>query len=77
MNAKLLSVARELCVEVLDVFELDRLAGYYLEKKLANFHVPPRASAQAALALLLQLRLGVGATRGEHSRKATSARAPM
>ena len=63
--------------QVLDVFELDRLAGYYLEKKLANFHVPPRASAQAALALLLQLRLGVGATRGEHSRKATSARAPM
>ena len=62
--------------QVLDVFELDRLAGYYLEKKLANFHVPPRASAQAALALLLQLRLGVGATRGEHSRKATSARAP-
>ena len=69
MNAMLLRVARELCVEVLDVFELDRLAGYYLEKKLANFHVPPRASAQAALALLLQLRLGVGATRGERNRE--------
>ena len=69
MNTMLLRVAREQCVEVLDVFELDRLAGYYREKKLANFHVPPRASAQAALALLLMLRLGVGATRGEHHRQ--------
>ena len=42
---------------MLDVFELDRLAGYYLEKKLANFHVPPRASAQAALTLTLTLTL--------------------
>ena len=61
MNTKLLSVARELCVEVLDVFELDRLAGYYKEKKAANFHVPARASAQAAMAAMLLLRLGVGA----------------
>lgn len=67
MNAKLLSVARELCVEVLDVFELDRLAGYYNEKKVANFHVPPEASAQAAMAAMLLLRLGVGA-RGDHDK---------
>jgi hypothetical protein len=56
MNSVIEKVARELCLELLDVYELDRAAGFY-EAKHANFHVPPAASVMAALALMLQLRL--------------------
>lgn len=58
MNSVLERVAVDNCLEVLDVFELDRLAGYHREKREANFHVPRRASLHGALAALLMLRLG-------------------
>ena len=69
-------VARELCVEVLDVWELDKLAGFYTTKKADNFHVPNKASAQAAMAALLLLRLGVGA-RGDQQLRNCSAAPPL
>ena len=43
-------------VEVLDVYELDRAAGFF-EGEHDDFHVSPKQSTHAALAVLLQLRL--------------------
>ena len=61
---------------MLDVWELDRLAGFYNSKKADNFHVPNKASAQAAMAALLLLRLGVGA-RGDQQLRNCSAAPPV
>ena len=56
MNTIIDEVARLLCVEVLDVYELDRAAGFFRGKN-DDFHVSPKQSTHAALALMLQLRL--------------------
>ena len=48
-------------VEVLDVYELDRAAGFF-EGEHDDFHVSPKQSTHAALAVLLQLRLKKGKT---------------
>ena len=57
----------------LQVWELDKLAGFYTTKKADNFHVPNKASAQAAMAALLLLRLGVGARGGQQLRNCSAA----
>ncbi len=62
MNAVIDEVARELCIEVIDAWALDELAGDYVvapDKEREDFHVPEPASTHAALAVLLSLRLGV------------------
>lgn len=56
MNTIIDEVARVLCVEVLDVYELDRAAGFF-RGDTDDFHVSSKQSMHAALALLLQLRL--------------------
>ena len=58
-------VASDLCIELLDVYELDRAAGFYTARH-ADFHVPPPASVLAALAAMLQLRVGA-APQGERA----------
>jgi len=55
--------------QVLDVFEIDRLAGFHPQHAPHNFHVPERASLLAALATLLDLRQGVGAQYSKNCRR--------
>ena len=55
MDSIVRRVARELCIELLDVFALDVAAGWHDYKgpgEGENFHVPPRASEDAARAAL-------------------------
>jgi len=61
MNAIINAVAREVCAEVIDVWNLDVLAGGYVfapDRQREDFHVPETASTHAALAALLALRMG-------------------
>jgi len=54
MNEIIARVAGELCVPVLDVHALDAAAGFYWQEDYpADFHAPPIAAFQAALAMLL------------------------
>ena len=51
-------MARELCVELLDVFSMDAASGYHRANASEDFHVPREASMSAALAALDMLRAG-------------------
>lgn len=69
MNAIIEQVATELCVEVLDVWSLDRLAGGAADKKEEDFHVPQPMAMSAAFALMLMLsRPEVGSVRRTNCR---------
>ena len=54
MDALIRSAARGLCLPLLDVWALDRDAGFYSGKQ-EDFHVPQVGSMQSALAMLLVL----------------------
>ena len=56
MNRIIATAARERCADVLDVFEVDRLANLWPRTRV-DFHVPNAGSKIAAVALLLMLRL--------------------
>ena len=49
--------ARAACVPMIDVWQLDKAAGFYESAGAPDFHVPNIAALQAALAALLVLRL--------------------
>jgi hypothetical protein len=55
MNAIIAAVASEHAVELLDVYELDRIAGFATEAADENFHVTQPMATSAAFALLLML----------------------
>ena len=61
MNAIIAAVASEHAVELLDVYELDRIAGFATEAADENFHVTQPMATSAAFALLLMLS-GVGSS---------------
>ena len=56
MNRAIATAARERCADVLDVFEVDRLAKLWPSKRI-DFHVPASGSKLSAVALLMMLRL--------------------
>ena len=56
MNAIIADVAREMCLELIDVFAIDAAAGFYdATAKAYDIHVPAYGSRNAALATLLTL----------------------
>lgn len=57
LNARILRVAQDACIPVLDVFALDSLVGSYLHADVEDFHSPSLAYQHAALAALLMLRV--------------------
>ena len=61
MNSIIDNVARTTCVPIIDVHELDREAGFYISDARPDFHVPNIGALQAAVAMLLALRLRAGA----------------